>query len=192
MIVATVTTCPRRWDHYQRMRKNFDSLGFPFPLRTFQTDECLNNPRFNANLNARAAVAYAQTKLGNEGEGWLLYLEDDIVIKPELKSVLPFLSEFGDREGIDCWHLCGRENPGSRQYEVDGCVFKELGWPILGTQALLLAQRHLAPLLTVPWRTYADEVIFGEVKRRGGSVVQLVSPVVVEHVGAISTLGFGN
>jgi hypothetical protein len=192
MIVATVTTCPRRWEHYQRMRRNFESLELPFPLRTFQTEECLNNPRLNANLNARAAMKYACEKLGKDDAGWLLYMEDDITIRPELKSLLPLLVELGARDGVDCWYLCGRENPGLRDYEATGCRFRELGWPILGTHAVLLAGRHVKGLLRVSWRQYADEVVFGEIKRSGGTIVQLVEPALVEHIGTISTLGPGN
>ena len=79
MILATVTTCPQRWNHYQQLRRNSDEVKLNYALRTFQTSECADTPLANNNLNARAALAYADRHLPEQPDNWLLYLEDDVV-----------------------------------------------------------------------------------------------------------------
>ena len=67
MMLATVITCPQRWAHYRRFLVNFAALNLGFPLRTFQTKDCLGDAFANNNLNARAALAYADKHLPDGG-----------------------------------------------------------------------------------------------------------------------------
>jgi hypothetical protein len=187
MILATVTTCPQRWWEYHRLRRNYAGLGFHFPLRTFQSGEALHNPRVNNNLNARAALTYAARRLPDDPLSWMLYLEDDIRLRLELSEYLPFLIETGARDGIDCWYLCNRKNPVKSQFRLGGLVVNELDQPVRGSHALLLARRHLPGLLASHWGGLVDEEIFAALVCSSAKILQVVAPVLVEHIGEIST-----
>jgi hypothetical protein len=160
VIIATVTTCPRRWREYQRLRKNFDSLRFPFPLRTFQSSERLDNPYANHILNARAALAFCARHLPVSPDNWVLYLEDDVVLHPELAGLLERLCKHGAAEQVDCWYLCNRQNSVRRREERNGLLLHELAHPIYGSHGLLIPARHLRPLLDAHWTQVADVSIF--------------------------------
>jgi hypothetical protein len=142
MILATVTTCPQRWETYQHFRRNFESLTLPFPLRTFQTTECAGDPFANNNLNARAALGYCHRHLPSE-KGWMLYLEDDVQLGSELKEILPWLMEYGEFEQIDMWYLCNRKNPVVSQTRMGSVILNKLGFPIDGSHGLLIPRRHI-------------------------------------------------
>lgn len=185
MMLASVITCPSRWEHYQRFRRNFTALNFGFPLRTFQTSECLANPFANNNLNARAALAYADQHLPDGG--WLLYLEDDVVLSPQLPAVLPLLVELGDSENVDCWFLCNRKNAVERQGRRCGLVVNELAYPALGAHGLLIPKRHLSRMLAAHWADVSDQAMFAAIHHPGLRVWQVVQPVLVEHIGTVST-----
>jgi hypothetical protein len=202
LIVASVITCPQRWNHYQRLLRNFAALNFPFPLRTFQTSECQGNAYANNNLNARAALAYADKHL--PAHGWLLYLEDDVVLSPNLPTLLPLLIELGKSQNVDCWYLCNRKNAVERQCRMRGLVVNELAYPALGAHGLLLPKRHLAPMLAAHWADISDLAMFAAMKGTPhpacghplligcgeGQALrfwQVVKPVLVEHIGVVST-----
>ncbi len=187
MMMATVITCPGRWNEYQRLRRQFEALGFPFALRTFQTAECLESAFANNNLNARDALAYAKRHLRDDAGSWLLYLEDDVVLHAELPRLLPFLVGKGVRESIDCWYLCNRRNPVLRQYCEGSNVLNELGFPPAGAHALLLPYRHLQRILDSHWAHESDRSIFEALRHPAVKIVQIVHPVLVEHAGEYST-----
>ena len=96
MIIPAVRTCPRRWSEYQRLRRDYEALGLPYPLRTFQTAEGLGMPVVNSIVNARAALLYADRRLPEDGQSWMLFLEDDVRLHSSLGQMLPFLIEFGE------------------------------------------------------------------------------------------------
>ena len=202
MILATVITCPQRWDHYRRLLRNFAALNLPFPLRTFQTSECLGNAYANNNLNARAALAYADKHLPTAG--WLLYLEDDVVLSPRLAELLPSLVELGDSQNVDCWYLCNRKNQVERQCRMRGLTVNELAYPVFGAHGLLIPKRHLAPMLATHWADVSDLAMFAAMKGtphpdcvhplpigcgegQALRIWQVVDPVLVEHIGVVST-----
>ena len=185
MMLATVITCPQRWQHYRRFLVNFAALNLGFPLRTFQTKDCLGNAYANNNLNARAALAYADKHLP-EG-GWLLYLEDDVVLTPQLRDALPVLVELGDSQNVDCWYLCNRKNAVARQFRLGEAVVNELAYPVFGAHALLLPKRHLAAMLVGHWSQVSDLAMFAAIRHAELKVWQVVRPVLVEHVGVVST-----
>lgn len=187
MIVATVTTCPQRWLHYQRLRRNYDALKLGSPLRTFQTTECAGNPSANNNLNSRTALAYADRRLPDEADSWLLYLEDDVLLHPVLATMIPTLIDLGHRDSVDCWYLCDRKNPVSEQYQVEGAVIDRLSYPIDGSHGLLLPKRHLRRILDAHWGQTADRSMFAAIRSVGWNVVQVIEPVLVEHLGDYST-----
>ena len=187
MIVATVISCPQRWTEYQRLRRNFDALKFPFSLRTFQTEEGLGSPYVNNNLNARAAIAYAAHRLASQEDGWLLYLEDDVVLTERWPAVLAELVRIGSAENVDCWYLCNRKNEVKAQYRREGLVLNELAYPIYGGHALLVPGRHLKRILDSHWATYSDLAIFAAINHPSLKVFQVVDPVLAEHVGEFST-----
>jgi hypothetical protein len=187
MIIATVTTCPQRWRHYQRFRRNFESLGFPFILRTFQTFECQHNSYANNNLNARAALAYCDHHLPDDGNSWVLYLEDDVILGRELPGLLPYFIQAGRAENVDCWFLCNRKNRVVKQWKSEGLVLNELSFRPDGSHGLLIPKRHLAAILSLHWADLADRCIFMGMNHPGLKILQVVHPVLVEHVGAVST-----
>ncbi|HUR47828.1 MAG TPA: hypothetical protein VMZ27_18230 [Candidatus Saccharimonadales bacterium] len=184
-ILATVTTCPQRWTHYRRFLKNFAALRLGFPVRTFQTKEAHGNPFANNNLNARAALAYAERNLSDNG--WLLYLEDDVVMRPVLAALLPQFMAIGERQRLDCWYLCNRKNMVERQFRRGAVVINELAELILGSHALLIPKRHLKTMLDAHWAEIADRSMFGALRREPLKVWQVVEPVLVRHVGFVST-----
>lgn len=186
-MIATVTTCPRRWREYRRLRQRYAALGMSAPLRTFQTAEALHDPRVNNNLNARAALKYAANRLAGRPDGWLLYLEDDLVLSDQLPERLPWLMEVAESEKVDCVYLCNRKNPVRRRLVRGDVCFNELADPILGTHALLLPGRHLPRLLRAEWSRYADEVVFRAFRRIKARIWQVLDPVLIEHVGEYST-----
>ena len=185
MMLANVITCPRRWEHYRRFLRNFAALNFGFPLRTFQTAEALDRPRVNNNLNARAALAYADAHLSDGG--WLLYLEDDVVLSPRLPDALPLLVELGESQNVDCWNLCNRKNLVERQCEMRGLVVNELAYPVNGAHGLLIPKRHLARMLAAHWSDVSDLAMFSAIHHPGWKMWQVVRPALVEHVGVVST-----
>ena len=137
-------------------------------------------------LNARAALQSAANKLRGDEDNWLMYLEEDVRLTPELAAQLAALLEIGAREHVDCWYLCNRKNPVARSFEVDGLVVNELADGACGSHALLLPQRHLTPIVDMHWGDLADRCIF---RRLGAAarIWQVVSPVLAEHTGEIST-----
>lgn len=185
MMLATVITCPQRWQHYRRFLVNFAAMGFGFPLRTFQTKDCLGDAYANNNLNARAALAYADKHLPDGG--WLLYLEDDVVLTPQLRDALPLLVELGDSQNVDCWYLCNRKNAVEHQCRMRGLTVNELAFPALGAHGLLIPKRHLARMLAAHWADVSDQAMFAAINHPALRVWQVVKPVLVEHVGAVST-----
>jgi hypothetical protein len=187
MIIATVTTCPQRWEHYQRLRRNFQTLKLGFILRTFQTTECPQNAFANNNLNARAALAFSDRHLPETPESWLLYLEDDVVLNPALATLLPKLIEIGKRDFVDCWYLCNRKNPTSEQHNMEGMVMNRLAYPMEGSHGLLLPKRHLRRVLDAHWGETADRSMFSAIRHDDTKILQVIKPVLVEHVGEVST-----
>ena len=184
-VLATVITCPQRWEHYQRMRRNFTALKIGLPLRTFQTKDCLGNAYANNNLNARAALAYADKHL--PADGWLLYLEDDVILHPALASLLPELVRVGDRESVDFWNLCNRKNTVWRQFHFGELVVNELAYPAFGSHGLLIPKRHLLRILAAHWADVSDLAMFATIHHVGWKMWQVVRPVLVEHIGVVST-----
>src|SRR4051794_9856057 len=154
MIIASVITCPQRFDHYRRFLSNFAALNLGFPVRTFQTKEAQGNAFANNNLNARAALRYAEKHL--DPEGWLLYLEDDVLMHPALADILPWLVRIGNREGVDCWNLCNRKNEVARQFPLANAVINELKYPVCGGHGLLIPKRHLGKMVEAHWSLVSD------------------------------------
>ena len=185
MILASVITCPQRWEHYQRFLRNFAALNLGFPLRTFQTKDCDGNAYANNNLNARAALAYADKHLPTDG--WLLYLEDDVVLTPHLAASLPVLVELGESQNVDCWYLCNRRNAVERQCRMHGLTVNELAYPAFGSHGLLVPKRHLARILAAHWSDVSDIAMFAAIHQPGWKMWQVVRPVLVEHIGVVST-----
>ena len=185
MIFASVITCPQRWDHYQRFLRNFAALNFDFPLRTFQTKECHSSAFANNNLNARAALSFANRHLPDGG--WLLYLEDDVVLSPSLPALLPQLVELGESQRVDCWYLCNRKNQFERQCQLGGMVVNELAYPVFGAHGLLIPKRHLARMLATHWAEVSDLAMFAAINHSALRIWQVVRPVLVEHIGTVST-----
>src|SRR5438552_7252053 len=122
MIIATVRTCERRWKSYQEVVRNFARLNFPFPLRTFQTAECLSHSGVNSRLTARAALAYCNRHLPDTPRSWALFLEDDIILYSELKDLLAALTYWGALGEVDCWYLCNRKTPFEKQFRIGDIV----------------------------------------------------------------------
>jgi hypothetical protein len=187
MILATVTTCPARWENYQRLRRNFEALDFGFNLRTFQTTECAEIPFANNNLNARAALAYADRHLPGEEKSWLLYLEDDVLLNAALAALLPTLVEKGKQDEVDCWYLCNRKNQVTEQYRVGQMAINRLAYPVDGSHGLLLPKRHLRLILDAHWDQTADRSMFAAIRAVSWNVFQVIEPVLVEHLGEYST-----
>jgi hypothetical protein len=194
MILATVITCPQRWEHYQRFLRNFGRAGVGVAVRTFQTKEAAGDAFANNNLNARAALAYGKRHLP-EG-GWLLYLEDDVVISPALAMVLPELVRMGEAEGVDCWNLCNRKNAVARQFrlglsagaaQAGEVVVNELRYPVSGAHGLLIPKRHLGAMVAGHWSQVSDLSMFEALHHPGLKIWQVVKPVLVEHIGYVST-----
>ncbi|HTD87787.1 MAG TPA: hypothetical protein VK850_14520 [Candidatus Binatia bacterium] len=186
MILATVITCPQRWTQYQKLRCNFDDLQFPFPLRTFQNPENLESPFVNNILNARAAIQFAERRLPDNNASWLLYLEDDVRLAPEFPRFLPVLVDPGQREQVDCWYLCNRKNFSERRFAMEGMIVNHLSFPAKGSHALLLPHRHLRTILDAHWGDLSDQCIFRALGPTA-KIWQIVHPVLVEHLGEIST-----
>ena len=186
MIIATVTSCPRRWNDYQRLRRKFESLNLGFDLRTFQTTECPGDAFANNNLNARSALLYCWRHLRGDND-WMLYLEDDIQISPQLAAVLPELLETDELDAVDLWYLCNRKNPVIEQFRVGGLVLNRLDYPIDGSHALLIPRRHIPLMLDVHWGQPADRSMFAAIHSFSWKVFQIISPVLVEHTGEYST-----
>ena len=171
-MLATVITCPRRWEHYRRCLRNFAALDFGFPLQTFQTAEANDRPRVNNNLNARAALAYAYAYLPDGG--WLLYLEDDVVLSPRLPAMLPLLVELGGSQNVDCWNLCNRKNLVERRCEMRGLVVNELAYLVNGANGLLIPKHHLARMLAAHWPDISDLAKFSPIHHPGWKMWQVV------------------
>ena len=192
MIVATVITCPQRWASYQKLRANYERLGFSVPLRTFQTREELGRPRLNASLNARAALAYALRHLPDRSDSWLLFLEDDVRLRPDLPGLLPRLIHLGIKESVDCWHLCNRRTAFDQTFSVEGIMVNRLIKPFWGSQALLIPRRHILPMLQNHWTQLPDEEIFAALPQEKPRIFQVIQPILVEHTGTVSTFGAVN
>ena len=187
MIIASVRTCSWRWNSFCAVRRNFERLEFPFPLRTFQTAEAEDDPPVNSRLTARMALAYCEKHLPDEPDSWALFLEDDVFLYEALRDHLDWLVEYGTAQGVDCWLLCNRKNPVTRQFCENGLVINELGWPILGSHALLLPKRHLAPMLVRHWKHPCDAEMFRAIRHSEMRVWQVIHPVLAEHRGEFST-----
>jgi len=188
VIIATVTTCPQRWAHYRRLRRNVDALNLPFPLRTFQTSEGLETPRVNENLNGRAALRYCQARFKSRMEpNWVMYLEDDIRLHLALAEALSDLIGGSACSSPVCWYLCNRTNPVRRRFKLGSLVVNELEHPMEGSHALMLPGGVLSALLEKPWRKTVDMEIFAVLRQRKVPVVQVVDPVLAEHIGVRST-----
>jgi len=188
VIIATVTTCPQRWVHYRRLRREFAALDLPFPLRTFQTSECLEEPRVNENLNGRAALRYCQARFKSRMEpNWVMYLEDDTQLHAPLCGALDDLLGLPVSSSPVCWYLCNRKNPVRRRFKLGSLVVNELGHPIEGSHALMLPDSVLPALLEKPWRKTVDIEIFAVLRQRKVPVVQVVDPLLAEHIGVCST-----
>lgn len=185
MILATVITCPQRWDHYRRFLRNFTTVGLGLPVRTFQTREAAGDPYVNNNLNARAALAYGNRYLPEDG--WLLYLEDDVAISSALAPLLPELVRVGNAEGVDCWNLCNRKNTVARQFRLGESVVNELEYPVSGAHGLLIPKRHLGTMLAAHWDQVSDLSMFAGINHPALKFWQVVKPVLVEHIGYVST-----
>jgi hypothetical protein len=109
-----------------------------------------------------------------------------VILHPALADALPELVRVGEREGVDCWNLCNRKNPVERQFVVGSLVVNELGYPVCGAHGLLIPKRQLARMLG-PWKDVSDLAMFAAIHRHGWRVWQVVRPVLVEHVGVLST-----
>jgi hypothetical protein len=182
-----MVTCPQRWKLFQSSRKNFEALGFSFPLRVFQTSEALDTPRVNACLNGRAALMFAQTHLPDRDDSWVLYLEDDVQLRPELPSILPKLVDIASGEDISCWYLCNRRVNFERTREFGVVLAHKLKPPIIGAQALLFPKRFIKAILAQDWTRLPDDEIFTVLAESGGDIFQVIEPVLAEHVGRYST-----
>jgi len=188
MMIATVTTCPQRWRSYQRLRRQFERLHMPIPLRTFQTPRQGDNPRINNNLNARAALWFACQHLEKvNGEGWVLYLEDDVLLHAALPQHLAMLTGDFGYLNVGCWYLCNRKNPVREQIRIGACRINKLDDPVAGTHGLLIRKDALPLLLEANWDRYADQVVFSRLREAGVSILQVIDPVLVEHAGGYST-----
>jgi len=119
--------------------------------------------------------------------GWLLYLEDDVVMHADLARLLPELASMGNREGVDCWNICNRKNDVRRQFRIGEMVVNELRYPVCGGHGLLIPQRHLTRMIEAHWSQVSDLAMFAAINHPGLRVWQVVKPVLVEHVGFIST-----
>ena len=163
-------------------------MDLPFPLRTFQTSECLEQPRVNANLNGRAALRYCQARFGPRMESnWVMYLEDDIRLHPSLAEAWKDLIGGSACSSPVCWYLCNRKNPVRRRFKLGSLVVNELEHPIEGSHALMVPGGILPALLEKPWRKTVDIEIFAVLRQRNVPVVQVVDPVLAEHIGVRST-----
>lgn len=185
MILATVITCPQRWEYYQRLLRNIKETGLGITLRTFYTKEGAGDPYVNNNLNARAALAYGRKHLP-EG-GWLLYLEDDVDIKKALPGTLLELVQVGQAEQVDCWYLCTRNNPVTRQFRIGGLKINELAYPVEGAHGLLIPKRNLGAMLAAHWEWVSDLSMFAAIKKPGIKIWQVREPELLEHTGHEST-----
>ena len=119
-ILATVITCPQRWEHYSLFLQNIEETGLEIPVRTFVQKQYAGDSFANNNLNARAALAYGLAHLPDDG--WLLYLEDDVLTSPALAKLLPELVRVGQAEGAE-----GRGQRAKGRKEVLGPWFLVLG-----------------------------------------------------------------
>ncbi len=185
MIAATVITCPQRFLHYREFLRRFAAAGLGVRLRTFQTSECVHDAFANNNLNARAALTYGHRRL--RAGDWLLYLEDDVWLGPELRVLLPTLCQVGQREGLVLWNLCNRKNPYTRQFAVGDVVVNEMTPAMLGGHGLLIPWSSLSVMLEAHWGLVSDVSMFAALASRGWKVWQVVNPVLVRHEGRVST-----
>ena len=108
-------------------------------------------------------------------------------LRPDLTATLPALIEIGRLDSVDCWYLCNRKNPIAAQYSVGGMVVNHLAHPIDGSHGLLLPKRHLRRILDLHWSGTADHAMFNAIRHPGVKILQVVKPVLVEHIGEIST-----
>jgi len=104
-----------------------------------------------------------------------------------LATVLPTLRETGQRESVDCCYLCNRKTSVSGQYRTGGMVINRLAYPIDGSHGLLLPKRHLRLMLDAHWGQTADRAIFAAIHSKAWNVLQVIEPVLVEHLGEYST-----
>jgi hypothetical protein len=104
-----------------------------------------------------------------------------------LKSALPILAEWGNEHQVDCWYLCNRKTPVKRQFHLEPFVVNQLDYPVQGSHALLLPQRHLARILGAHWATNVDRAIFRALQSDDAQILQVIDPILVEHLGEHST-----
>jgi hypothetical protein len=187
MTLAVVRTCPTRWQSYQRLLANLAAVGRGVPVPTFQTPEWRCYAGINSRLTARAALAYCQKHLPDDAPSWAMLLEDDVLIHRELREMLPLLLAAALETRVDRWYLCNRRNPVQEQFRLGPLLVNELGWPIVGSHALLLPSRHLDRMLAAHWSKTWDAEIFDALRAVEGRVLQVIPPVLVEHVGVYST-----
>ena len=208
MIIACVRTCSQRWKLFSALLKRVESLSFLFEMRSFHTLEAEADACINSRLTARAALSYCDKHLPEEDASWMLFLEDDIDVRRELRDAIDWLAAYGTQHQVDCWYLCNRKNRITRQFHENGFVINELAWPVLGSHALLIPRRHLKPMLDRHWTRNVDSEMFAAMRESafnlrsnfphlrslspfGGEgslrVLQVISPVLVEHRGEYST-----
>ena len=132
-------------------------------------------------------MSYADRLLPNDPQSWLLYLEDDVFLSRELPALLPDLIRIGARDNVDCWYLCNRKNPVTEQYRNGTMVINRLEYPVHGSHGLLLPKRHLRTMLDSHWNQTADLAMFAAIYHSEMKILQVVQPVLVEHLGEIST-----
>ena len=95
--------------------------------------------------------------------------------------------ELGDSQQVDSWYLCNRKNRVEWQCQLRGIVVNELAYPVCGGHGLLIPKRHLARILSAHWGEVSDLAMFAAINHPALRVWQVVKPVLVEHIGTVST-----
>jgi hypothetical protein len=93
----------------------------------------------------------------------------------------------GNTEGVDCWNLCNRKNTVGRQFRLGDAVVNELSYPVSGAHGLLIPKRHLGAMLAAHWDQVSDLSMFAAINHPALKFWQVVEPVLVEHIGYVST-----
>ena len=70
-------------------------------------------------------------------------------------------------------------------------VVNHLAYPAYGSHGLLIPKRHLARMLAAHWPQVSDLSMFAAIKHPALRIWQVVKPVLVEHIGLVSTYGAG-
>ena len=66
-------------------------------------------------------------------------------------------------------------------------VINELAYPALGAHGLLIPKRHLGAMLATHWAEVSDLAMFAAINHPALRIWQVVNPVLVEHIGVVST-----